>query len=65
MAQRQRHHTSDPAPPDVDTNAGDPNHHELRERATNLLAAADDVINRALSRDSSEFLSQNRQLGGQ
>jgi len=30
-----------------------------------LLAAADEAINRALSQNSSEFLAQNRQAGGQ
>lgn len=30
-----------------------------------LLDAADDAINRALSRDSSQFLAQSRQTGGQ
>ena len=37
----------------------------LRERGEALLAAADEAINRALSRNSAEFLAQNRQSGGQ
>jgi hypothetical protein len=37
----------------------------LRQRGAALAAAADDAINRALSRNSSEFLAQNRQSGGQ
>ena len=38
---------------------------ELQERAASLLAAADEAIARALSRDSAEFLAQNRQMGGE
>lgn len=37
----------------------------LRGDGAAFLAAADDAINRALSRNSEEFLSQNRQMGGQ
>jgi hypothetical protein len=37
----------------------------LLDRGSALLAAADDAINRALSRNSEEFLAQNRQSGGQ
>ena len=37
----------------------------LRGEGEALLAAADDAITRALSRDSTAFLSQNRQAGGQ
>jgi len=36
-----------------------------RESAENLLRAADDVIARALSRDSERFLQATRQAGGQ
>jgi hypothetical protein len=42
-----------------------PDHTELRERGAALLAAADDAIARALSRNSAEFLAQNRQAGGE
>jgi hypothetical protein len=38
---------------------------EQREAGATLLAAADDAITRALSRNSAEFLAQNRQSGGQ
>ena len=38
---------------------------ELQERASELLAASDRLIERALSGDSSRFLSQTRQSGGQ
>ncbi len=38
---------------------------ELRERASELLAASDRLIERALSGDSLRFLSQTRQSGGQ
>ena len=37
----------------------------LRDEGAALLSAADAAINRALSRDSNEFLAQNRQQGGQ
>ena len=36
-----------------------------RDEGQALLDAADDAINRALSRDSSRFLAQSRQAGGQ
>jgi len=42
-----------------------PDQTELRERGAALLAAADEAISRALSRDSAEFLAQNRQAGGE
>jgi hypothetical protein len=38
---------------------------ETRDEAAALLAAADDAIARALSRNSREFLAQSRQQGGQ
>ena len=38
---------------------------ELQERASELLAASDRLIERALSGDSFRFLSQTRQSGGQ
>jgi hypothetical protein len=37
----------------------------LRDAGEMFLAAADDAIDRALSRNSTEFLAQNRQQGGQ
>ena len=42
-----------------------PDQTELRDRGAALLAAADEAISRALSRDSAEFLAQNRQAGGE
>jgi len=36
-----------------------------RERADDLLRAADDAINKALSRDATRFLADSRQQGGQ
>ena len=36
-----------------------------RDEGLALLNAADEAINRALSRDSSRFLAQSRQAGGQ
>ena len=38
---------------------------ELQQRASDLLAASDRLIERALSGDSFRFLSQTRQSGGQ
>lgn len=38
---------------------------EREDRARRLLEAGDDAIRRALSRDSAQFLSHNRQQGGQ
>jgi hypothetical protein len=38
---------------------------EAREASNALLRAADDVINRVLSRDSEQFLEQARQHRGQ
>jgi hypothetical protein len=37
----------------------------LRADASALADAADDVINRVLSRDPTEFLARHRQAGGQ
>jgi hypothetical protein len=37
----------------------------LRQAGEDLLNAADDAINRALSGDSEAFLAANRQMGGQ
>jgi hypothetical protein len=37
----------------------------LRSAGEAFLAAADEVINRALSGNSEQFLAQNRQMGGQ
>lgn len=38
---------------------------ELRNEGAAFLAAADAAITRALSRNSEQFLAQNRQQGGQ
>jgi len=38
---------------------------ETRQQAQNLLDAGDEAISRALSGDSTRFLQENRQLGGQ
>lgn len=46
-------------------NDGDGGSEALRDEGAAFLAAADDAISRALSRNSEEFLSQNRQMGGQ
>lgn len=63
---RLRHHDNDHAERPIATGGdGGPDPAELRERGAALLAAADDAISRALSRNSAEFLAQNRQEGGQ
>lgn len=63
---RLRNHETDPTeqPAASGRDAGT-NTNDLRERGAALLAAADDAIARALSRDSATFLAQNRQAGGQ
>ena len=51
-----------------DSSSGEPgggNLSRLRQEAQNILAAGNDAINRALSRDSAAFLRANRQQGGQ
>lgn len=54
------------APPRADADApGGDDIAAARDEGQALLAAADAAIARALSRDSNEFLAQNRQLGGQ
>ncbi len=47
--------------------AGDPptGSDELAARAERLLRAGEDIIGRALSADSEQFLAENRQQGGQ
>jgi hypothetical protein len=61
-----RHQTDDAIADPVAADGDDgPDHTELRERGAALLAAADEAISRALSRDSAEFLAQNRQAGGE
>jgi hypothetical protein len=63
---RQRQQNVESTPQRAPLNGGDaPDQGELRERAASLLAAADEAISRALSRDSAEFLAQNRQMGGE
>jgi hypothetical protein len=62
---RLRHLNIDDTPERSPAEAAGPDQNELRERAAALLAAADEAIERALSRDSAEFLAQNRQVGGE
>jgi hypothetical protein len=38
---------------------------QLAERAERLLRAGEDIIGRALSANSEQFLAENRQQGGQ
>ncbi len=51
--------------PAHDERGGADDHAALRDEGAALLAAADAAINRALSQNSTEFLAQNRQAGGQ
>lgn len=61
-----RHQNAQPAAAAVAADhQGGPHLTEVRDRGAALLAAADDAISRALSRDPAEFLAQNRQAGGE
>ena len=51
--------------PEGSNEAGTTGTTALQDRASQLLAASDRLIERALSVDSSQFLSQTRQSGGQ
>ena len=62
-ADREDHASSRNAPAAGDAGSG--NLTGMRAEAQSLLAAGDAAINRALSRDSEEFLRANRQQGGQ
>ena len=63
MKERQRHHDENEQP--AHTAAGGGLDADLRQRVERLLAAGTDIINRALSVDSEEFLDGTRQEGGQ
>ena len=56
-----------PSPPNATGNGDAPegNASELRERARDLLSAADRAIESALSPDSAQFLRNSVQSGGQ
>jgi hypothetical protein len=63
---RLRDQSVDSTPEHTPPDGGNaPDQRDLRERAASLLAAADEAISRVLSRDSAEFLAQNRQMGGE
>ena len=62
---RLRNQSTDSVVEPVIPDGASPDQTELREQGAALLAAADEAIARALSRDSAEFLAQNRQAGGQ
>lgn len=66
MSTRERQHENRTARgPQVPNESGAAGAGELQERASQLLAASDRLIERALSVDSLQFLSQTRQAGGQ
>lgn len=66
MRVRDRHEHDD-AVPQLAQSPGDGNGETeaLRDEGATFLAAADDAITRALSRNSEQFLAQNRQMSGQ
>ena len=49
----------------TDVGASNPDAAMMRDQGLTLLDAADEAINRALSRNSGQFLAQGRQTGGQ
>ncbi len=68
MRQRQKPTTNRQSPRnsnDAKISPGNDNLEALRVESSNLLAVADEVINRTLSRDSVVFTDQVRQRGGQ
>ena len=62
MRERERHHDEVERPQPT---AGGENLGTIAGTATQLLAASDAIIDRALSGDSDAFLRANRQQGGQ
>jgi hypothetical protein len=63
MKERERHHDESERP--ADAAAGGAPNPDLRQQVERLLAAGNDIIDRALSDDSEAFLDGNRQEGGQ
>jgi hypothetical protein len=66
MRTRDRQSQAQPladVPSDPASRVGEPS--PTHERADDLLRAADDAINKALSRDATRFLADSRQQGGQ
>jgi hypothetical protein len=61
---RERNREEREAPPAAE-GGGPTGQGELRDEAERLLAAGGDLIERALSQDSTAFLAANRQEGGQ
>lgn len=64
MRERQREPQMHDARPQGE-GGGEADHAGLHQRAADLRDAAASAIDRILSRDSAEFLRQNRQAGGQ
>ncbi len=65
MRLRDREHVGRQHEPTSPAEREDTGAEDRHEAAQSLFAAADAAIERALSRDSAEFLAQNRQVGGQ
>jgi hypothetical protein len=68
MSQLQKPATTHQSPSNANYSGGSPGNdglEVLRAESSSLLAAADEVINRALSQDSEAFTNQVRQRGGQ
>jgi len=62
---RERSHDDGPGPePNPDGGIGD-NLASLRQQGEDLLSAADDAIDRGLSRESHKFVANVRQASGQ
>jgi len=61
---RERNREERVAPPAAG-GEGPADQSDLRDEAERLLAASGDVIDRALSQDSTAFLAANRQEGGE
>jgi hypothetical protein len=62
---RQRERDQDDSQPVAGGAPGADNLDQLRTAASELLAAGDDAIERALSRNSEAFITANRQHGGE
>jgi hypothetical protein len=61
----RQNESEQPVVPIAERADGGENPETVRAQGAALLAAADEAITRALSQNSSEFLAQNRQAGGE
>ncbi len=66
MQERERQRDTEHRGPEAGMPGGDPQRlAATRERAERITSAADEAINRALSRDSEAFVRASRQHGGE